>query len=189
MRTFKNSLVAVLGLSVEGIDSVRFFRSEGARIWCCDRRTKEQLGATYAELAPLAEGFQLGGGYLADLSRFDVVVRTPGMSLRLPELVSLRKNGKEITSQTKLFFTLCKAAIIGVTGTKGKGTTSTLIATMLEADEKKVWLGGNVGTPILSKVRTIKQSDVVVLELSSFQLEDCRQSPHIAVVLKTTQEH
>ncbi|MCX6792246.1 MAG: UDP-N-acetylmuramoyl-L-alanine--D-glutamate ligase [Candidatus Gottesmanbacteria bacterium] len=189
MQTYKNSLVAVLGLSVEGVDSVRFFHAEGARIWCCDRRVKEELGDTYALLQPLAEGFQLGKGYLDNLSRFDLVVRTPGMSLRLPELVSLRKHRKEITSQTKLFFTLCKAAIIGVTGTKGKGTTSTLIAQMLEADGKTVWLGGNVGTPVLSKVRTIKQSDTVVLELSSFQLEDCRQSPHIAVILKTTQEH
>jgi UDP-N-acetylmuramoylalanine--D-glutamate ligase len=189
MQTYKNSLVAVLGLSVEGIDSVKFFHAEGARIWCCDRRVKEQLGDTYGELVPLAEGFQLGEGYLTDLSRFDVILRTPGMSLRLPELVSLKKNGKEITSQTKIFFALCRAPIIGVTGTKGKGTTSTLIAKMLEADGKTVWLGGNVGTPLLSKVRTIKQSDVVVLELSSFQLEDCRKSPHIAVVLKTTQEH
>jgi UDP-N-acetylmuramoylalanine--D-glutamate ligase len=189
MQTYKNSLVAVLGLSVEGIDSVRFFHAEGARIWCCDRRVKEELGDTYGELQSLAEGFQLGDGYLDDISRFDLVVRTPGMSLRLPELVSRLKEGKDITSQTKLFFSLCAAPIIGVTGTKGKGTTSTLIATMLTAAGKTAWLGGNVGTPMLSKVRDIKPSDTVVLELSSFQLEDCRQSPHIAVILKTTQEH
>ena len=189
MQQFKGKTVAILGLSVEGIDSVHFFHSQGARVWCCDRRTKEELGDTYGELALLVAGFQLGKGYLERLERFDMVVRTPGMSLRLPELVSLRKNGKEITSQTKLFFALCPAPIIGVTGTKGKGTTSTLIAQILEEDGKTVWLGGNVGTPVLSRVRNIKQSDTVVLELSSFQLEDCRQSPHIAVVLKTTQEH
>lgn len=189
MQEYKGKTVAILGLSVEGIDSAHFFHSEGARVWCCDRRTKEELGNTYGELMPLTEGFQLGKGYLADLARFDTVVRTPGMSLRVPELVTLGKSGKEITSQTKLFFSLCPAPVIGVTGTKGKGTTSTLIAKMLEVDGKTVWLGGNVGTPILSKVRKIKQSDTVVLELSSFQLEDCRQSPHIAVVLKTTQEH
>lgn len=189
MQQYKGKTVAILGLSIEGIDSAHFFHSDGAHIWCCDRRTKEELGDTYGELVPIAAGFQLGDGYLAHLARFDIVVRTPGMSLRLPELVSLQKRGREITSQTKLFFSLCQAPIIGVTGTKGKGTTSTLIAQMLEADGKTVWLGGNVGTPILSKVRKIKQSDMVVLELSSFQLEDCRQSPHIAVVLKTTQEH
>ncbi len=184
MQTYKNRLVAVLGLSVEGTDSVRFFNAEGARVWCCDRRTKEELGDTYDELKPLAEGFQLGKRYLEDIGRFDLIVRTPGMSLRLPLL-----QRRELTSSTKLFFSLCAAPIIGVTGTKGKGTTGTLIARMIEADGKKVWLGGNVGTPLLSKVRAIKPSDAVVLELSSFQLEDCRQSPHVAVVLKTTQEH
>ena len=97
--------------------------------------------------------------------------------------------GRELTSSTKLFLSLCPAPIIGVTGTKGKGTTSTLIAKMLEADGKKVWLGGNVGVPLLSNVKKIKPTDFVVLELSSFQLEDLKQSPHIAVVLRTTQEH
>ncbi len=189
MQQYKGKTVAILGLSVEGIDSAHFFHTEGARVWCCDRRAKEELGDTYAKLAPLADGFQLDTGYLDNLERFDIVVRTPGMSLQLPELVSLKKTGREITSQTKLFFSLCPARIIGVTGTKGKGTTSTLIAKMMEADGKTVWLGGNVGTPLLSKVRTIKQSDTVILELSSFQLEDCSRSPHIAVVLKTTQEH
>ncbi len=189
MQQYKGKTVAILGLSVEGIDSAIFFHNEGARIWCCDRRSKEQLGDTYGELVPLAEGFQLGEGYLNRINRFDIIVRTPGMSLRLPELVSVRRDGHEITSQTKLFFSLCTAPIVGVTGTKGKGTTSTLIAQMLETAGKKVWLGGNVGIPILSKVRTIKPSNVVVLELSSFQLEDSRQSPHIAVILKTTQEH
>lgn len=184
MQTFKNKSVAILGLSVEGIDSVKFFHRQHANIWCCDRRTREELGDTYRALERYASGFQLGEGYLNNLDRFDYIVRTPGMSLRLPEL-----QGKEVTSSTKLFFAICRAPIIGVTGTKGKGTTSTLIAKMLETSGKNVWLGGNVGTPLLSRVADIKESDIVVLELSSFQLEDIRASPHIAVVLKTTVEH
>lgn len=189
MHTFKGKSVAILGLSVEGLDSVKFFHDEGARIWCCDRRTKKELGTTYTDLAKVSDGFQLGENYLHGLDRFDVIVRTPGMSLRFPELRALEKSGKEITSSTKLFFSLCPAPIIGVTGTKGKGTTSTLIAEMLKADGKKVWVGGNVGVALLSQVRNIKPSDHVVLELSSFQLEDLKMSPHIAVVLRTTQEH
>ncbi len=184
MQTFKHKRVAILGLSTEGLDTAKFFRRVGAHIICCDRRTKEELGETYQKLVPITSRFQLGAGYLNDLERFDVIVRTPGMSPRLPEL-----RGKNITSATKLFFSLCPAPIIGVTGTKGKGTTSTLIAQMLEEDGKKVWLGGNVGVPLLSKVTSIKREDFVVLELSSFQLEDLKQSPHIAVVLRTTQEH
>lgn len=189
MRTFNNTSVAVLGLSVEGLDSVEFFRGQGARICCCDRRTREELGDTYTRLASVADEFQLGDAYFHNLERFDLVVRTPGMSLRLPELAKLARRGREITSATKLFFELSKAPIIGVTGTKGKGTTSTLIARTLEAAGRTVWLGGNVGVPLLSKIPEIRASDIVVLELSSFQLEDLTASPHIAVVLRTTQEH
>ncbi|OGG34519.1 UDP-N-acetylmuramoylalanine--D-glutamate ligase [Candidatus Gottesmanbacteria bacterium RIFOXYB1_FULL_47_11] len=189
MRTFKNKSVAVLGLSIEGLDSVQFFRAQGAKICCSDRRTRQELGETYTKLASVADEFQLGEAYLANLERFDVVVRTPGMSLRLPELAALTKSGKEITSATKLFFELSAAPIIGVTGTKGKGTTSTLIARTLSAAGRKVWLGGNVGVPLLSKIPDIQKSDIVVLELSSFQLEDLTKSPRVAVVLRTTQEH
>ena len=189
MQTYKGKTIAVLGLSVEGIDSVQYFHAQGARVWCCDRRTKEELGSTYADLVPFSSGFQLGNGYLSNLDRFDMVVRTPGMGLRFPELVALQKKGKEITSQVKLFYSLCPAPIIGITGTKGKGTTSTLITEMIRADGRKAWLGGNVGIPILSNLVTMKPEDLVVLELSSFQLEDCHASPHIAVVLRTTQEH
>ncbi len=189
MSAFKGTSVAILGLSVEGLDSVKFFRREGAKIWGCDRRTKEELGQTYTDLVGAVDGFQLGPGYLRHLDRFDYIVRTPGMSLRIPELAVIQKTGKEITSATKLFFALCRAPIIGVTGTKGKGTTSTLIARMLARGGKKVWLGGNVGVPLLSQVRKIMPEDWVVLELSSFQLEDLAASPHIAVVLRTTQEH
>lgn len=189
MHTFKDKTVAILGLSVEGLDSIKFFQDEGAKIWCCDRRTRQELGKTISDIEKTIQGFQLGKNYLSNLERFDFIVRTPGMSLRLPELIALRRHGKEITSSTKLFFALCHAPIIGVTGTKGKGTTSTLIAEMLKAGGKKVWLGGNVGVPLLSQVRHMSQTDTVVLELSSFQLEDLTYSPHIAVVLRTTQEH
>lgn len=186
MQSYRGKSVAILGLSVEGIDSTLFFVHEGAIVTCCDRRTKKELAQTYTKLARDGVSFQLGNGYLSHLARFDLLVRTPGMSLGTPELVGYRDT---ITSQTKLFFDLCPAPIIGVTGTKGKGTTSSLIAEMLKKFGQKVFLGGNVGTPLLSKVRAIAGSSSVVLELSSFQLEDLTKSPHIAVVLPITQDH
>lgn len=189
MYEYKGKHIGVLGLSTEGRDTVRFLHQRGAIITCCDRRTKEALGTTYEEMSGLGVSFRLGEEYLGYLDSFDIVVRTPGMSPRLPELVAYRKDGGEITSLTKIFFAKSRAPIIGVTGTKGKGTTSTLIAEMLESDGKTVHLGGNVGTPLLSRVDAIQPDDWVVLELSSFQLEDLTQSPHIAVVLRTTQEH
>ena len=189
MLPFKNASVAVLGLSVEGLDAVRFFVGRGARVTCCDRRSADDLGDAHRELEKLAVSFRLGDGYLNGLTAFDYVVRTPGMSPRLPALSELRAQGKDITSATKLFFDLCRAPIIGITGTKGKGTTSTLIHSMLKASGKRSWLGGNVGTPLLSRIADIRSEDIVVFELSSFQLEDMTRSPHIAVVLKITREH
>ena len=188
MYGYKEKHIAVVGLSTEGKDTVKFLHKRGAVITCCDRRGKEALGQTYEELSRFGVSFQLGAEYLHGLRVFDAVVRTPGMSPRTPELLSYGKNGGKITSLTKIFFEECRAPIIGVTGTKGKGTTSTLIARMLKEGGKTVHLGGNVGTPILSKVNFIFPDDWVVLELSSFQLEDLTQSPHIAVVLRTTQE-
>src|SRR5438034_4507656 len=85
MQIYKDKTIAILGLSVEGLDSVQFFHKQGAQIWCCDNRTKEQLGKTYDFLVPMAAGFQLGSEYLMNLDRFDYIVRTPGMSPRLPE--------------------------------------------------------------------------------------------------------
>ena len=86
MQTFKGKTVAILGLSVEGLDSVQYFSAQGAQIWCCDRRSQEELADTYREIAPNVAGFQLGSEYLQGLERFDIVVRTPGMSLQLPEV-------------------------------------------------------------------------------------------------------
>ena len=186
MQNYSGTSVGILGLSVEGIDSARFFVQEGASVTCCDRRTKEELGETYHELNKLKVTFSLGKTYLDDLSQFETIVRTPGMSLGTPELSRYRG---VVTSQTTLFFDLCRAPIIGVTGTKGKGTTSSLIAEMLKKSGKQVFLGGNVGTPLLSQVREITPRDWAVLELSSFQLEDVTKSPHIAVVLPITQDH
>ena len=189
MSPYKDKKVAIIGLSVEGVDTAAFFAKEQAVLTFCDRRTKESLGKTYTTLAALSSRFQLGDAYVSRLDGFDLIVRTPGMSLRTPQLQSAAAKGIPIESQTTLFFKHCQAPIIGVTGTKGKGTTSTLIHTILRASGRNSWLGGNVGTPLLSRVREIAPSDIVVLELSSFQLEDLTRSPHVAVVLKVTQEH
>lgn len=189
MSIYNDKKVAIIGLSVEGIDSAMFLSAQGSRITCCDRRNKEELGATYDLLASLGCDFFLGPSYLSALDQFDIIVRSPGISARTQELVAARDNGQMVTSLTGIFMDICPAPIIGVTGTKGKGTTSSLIAEMLKIHGRRVWLGGNVGTPLLSKVHEILNTDIVVLELSSFQLEDLHKSPHIAVVLKITQDH
>ncbi|MFH0749795.1 MAG: UDP-N-acetylmuramoyl-L-alanine--D-glutamate ligase [Candidatus Gottesmanbacteria bacterium] len=189
MSRFTGKTIAVVGLSIEGKDTIDFLLHEGCTIICCDRRKQEDLADVVASYSNKPVAFYFGDDYLSPLLTADVIIRTPGMSLATPELQIARKKDIEITSATKLFFELCPCPIIGVTGTKGKGTTSTLIHEMLKADGKTAYLGGNVGVPLLSKVRSISVSDWVVFELSSFQLEDMTVSPHIAVVLRITQDH
>lgn len=189
MYKYKNKQISIVGLSVEGVDSAKFFCAQGARVICRDRRSHRELSATLEQLRPYHLVFQLGPGYLEGLNKSDEVVRSPGVSPLTPELFEYAKKIKPVTSLTKLFFENCRGRIVGVTGTKGKGTTSTLIARLLEASGKKVYLGGNVGVPLLSQSSKIKKTDWVVLELSSFQLEDMNRSPNIAVVLRITQDH
>jgi UDP-N-acetylmuramoylalanine--D-glutamate ligase len=189
MWNYNHKKVAIIGLSLEGVDCAKFFTSEHADVTCCDRRTSEDLGDAYVALQNLGVSFQLGKTYLRKLEKFDLIVRSPGVTLRTPELVDAKKHGIPITSQTKLMFDHCKGSIVGVTGTKGKGTISSLLYEILTNDGKHAWLGGNVGTPLLSKVHTMAPSDIVVLELSSFQLEDLHRSPHVALIQAITQDH
>ncbi len=189
MNAYNHKKVAIVGVSVEGIDSAKFFLSRGAKVTLFDRRPLAELGDAAQML--LHEGALFIGGveYLSSLPEYDVVVRSPGVSPRETVFEFVRKQGGVVTSQTQVFLEECRAKIIGVTGTKGKGTTSTLISKMLEADGRTVYLGGNVGVPLLSHVDAITPNDWVVLELSSFQLEDVTIAPTIAVVLRITQDH
>lgn len=123
------------------------------------------------------------------LDDYGMVFRTPGLPYLSPAIQQAKSKGVEISSQVKLFFDLCPAQIIGVTGTKGKGTTSTLVSKILEAGDHKVWLGGNIGVDPFEFLDFIHPQDLVVLELSSFQLQDLHKSPHVGVVLNITADH
>ncbi|HEX7456020.1 MAG TPA: UDP-N-acetylmuramoyl-L-alanine--D-glutamate ligase [Candidatus Nanoarchaeia archaeon] len=187
---FKDKKVAVIGAGVEGSSSAAYLISKGANVVLLDKKSEEQFGTgQIKEIRKLPIKLVLGEGYLSNLSSFDFIFRSPGIRPDLPEFLGAKKKGAVVTSQTKLFFDLCKAPIIGVTGTKGKGTTSALTHEILKAAGKKVFLGGNIGKPPLDFVDKATADSLVVLELSSFQLMDMEKSPHIAVVLMTTCEH
>lgn len=187
---WKYKKVAVLGLGVEGIASLRYLHKKGVSVWVLDKRKKEELDHDlYAEAESLGAEFILGEKYLDDLHQFDVIIRSPGFRRKHEKLLEAELKGAQVTSLTKLFFDLCPAPIIGVTGTKGKGTTSSLIYEMLKAAGKDVYLGGNIGVPPLAFLDELQSSSIVVLELSSFQLQDLHKSPHIAVMLMVTSEH
>src|SRR6185503_19181733 len=188
--TLRARKVAILGLGVEGLVSLRFLANKGANVWIVDRKKKEDIDQELlAEAEAFGAQFILGENYLTGLKQFDVIIRSPGIKRLTPELLDAEKNGVVITSQTKLFFDLCPCPIIGVTGTKGKGTTSSLIYEMLKASGVDVHLGGNIGKPPLEFLDKLTNDSRVVLELSSFQLQDLDKSPHIAVMLMVTSEH
>ncbi|MEK7552541.1 MAG: UDP-N-acetylmuramoyl-L-alanine--D-glutamate ligase, partial [Patescibacteria group bacterium] len=127
--------------------------------------------------------------YLKNLERFDLVFRSPGVPYNLPELVRARRRGIKFSSGTKLFFERCPATIIGITGTKGKGTVSTLLAEMLRAAGREVFLVGNIGLPAITVLSRVRPESLVVFELSSFQLQDLTVSPSHAVILDLFPDH
>ena len=131
---------------------------------------------------------KVGEGYLEGLCA-DIVFRTPGMHPNIPALKALRESGAEVTSEMEVFFELCPCTILAVTGSDGKTTTTTLISEMLKASGKTVWLGGNIGTPLLPLIDRIQETDYAVVELSSFQLMDMHRSPHVAVVTNLAPNH
>jgi UDP-N-acetylmuramoylalanine--D-glutamate ligase len=177
------SKIAILGMGIEGIAIKDYLGEHGYdNLTLCDEKS---------DLAQYNEDFNLKTGKNAfeNLSEFDVVFRSPGIHKNHPELTKARENGTIITSATKLFFKICPCEIIGITGTKGKGTTSSLIYKILKAADKDVYLGGNIGNSPFTFLDNLNESSIVVLEMSSFQLHDLKQSPHIAIVLNTTQDH
>ena len=157
--------IAILGYGVEGKSIERFFNSDNITIF--DHFRPEEVPSL-------------------PLSDFDLVFRSPSVR---PPLEFLKNPPKNWTSSTNYFFTHCPCPIIGVTGTKGKGTTCSLIAALLNGLNYNTHLVGNIGTPALDALNYIKNSDVVIYEMSSFQLWDLQKSPHIAVVLRIEPDH
>ena len=177
--------IAVLGLGVSNRPLVRLLLEYGCDVVGCDRTPPEKLDA---EVLELGCRLQVGEGYLEDLQA-DIVFRTPGMHPENPALVALRNRGAKITSEMEVFFEVCPCHTIAVTGSDGKTTTTTLISEMLKAEGYTVWLGGNIGTPLLPLCRQMKAEDYAVVELSSFQLMDMERSPQRAVITNLSPNH
>jgi len=206
--------IAILGFGREGKSLLKYLRSRGSTrittprfrsgqarppagrqgltrkndVWILDKNENIKI--------PKGIKSQLGKHFLKNLERFDIIFRSPGVPWNLPELRRARENGVEFSSATRLFFEEIAAMVrrgspqvIGVTGTKGKGTTATLIYKILKAAGKDAHLAGNIGKSPLMTLPKLTRRSVVVLELSSFQLQDLGRSPHIAVVLDVFPDH
>ena len=186
--SLKNKKIIVLGLGVSNQPLVRLLLSYGCQVTGCDRTPREKVDAAVLELEEMGCTLRLGDGYLDDLQG-DLVFRTPGMHPANPALEALRQAGAEVTSEMEVFFEVCPCKIIGVTGSDGKTTTTTLISEILKASGKTVWLGGNIGTPLLPLCPQIREDHYAVVELSSFQLMDMRRSPKVAVITNLAPNH
>ena len=184
----KGKKIAMCGIGVSNTPLILNFLKQGARVIACDRRERELIGSIADELEAAGAELKLGEGYLENLE-VDIIFRTPGMNFHLPELERARKRGIAVTSEMEVFFDLCPATIFAVTGSDGKTTTTTLIAKMLEAEGKRVFVGGNIGTPLLPEIENITADDFVVAELSSFQLISMRKSPDVPVVTNVAPNH
>ena len=186
--SLKNKKIAVLGLGVSNRPLVRLLLEFGCDVTGCDKTPREKLDAEVLELERLGCKLHVGEDYL-DGVEADLLFRTPGMHPANPAIEALRSRGAEVTSEMEVFFEVCPCNLIAVTGSDGKTTTTTLISEMLKASGKTVWLGGNIGTPLLPLVRQMRETDYAVVELSSFQLMDMKRSPARAVVTNLAPNH
>ena len=173
--------IAIVGYATEGRVSAEYFARRGHSVTICDQSTDVEI--------PDGLASQLGDGYLHGLDQFDLIVRSAGIH---PDVILERNPGvkPKITTAINEFLANSPTRnIIGITGTKGKGTTSTLTHKILESCGRKAWLGGNIGRSPLEFIDEMQPDDWVVLELSSFQLYDVHHSPHIAACLMVVPEH
>ncbi len=201
-KAFAGRQVLVMGLGRfgGGADATRFFAGCGAKVIVTDAAKEEKLRASVEELAGCDIEFHLGGHVAADFQQADIVIANPAVRPDNEFLEIARKSAVKVSSQIEVFFELCPAYIIGITGANGKSTTTALTAHLLRGGlgkkgckYREVWLGGNIGNePLLMNLEKIEARDLVVLELSSFQLEQLarlRKVPGAALLTNLTPNH
>ena len=188
LAELRDRQVTVIGIGVSNRPLLRLLAQAGAQVTARDKKTEEQLGDIIPQLKEWGVRLVLGDAYMEDIQG-DVVFRTPGLRPDHPGLLAAAEKGAVITSEMEVFFDVCPCPVIAVTGSDGKTTTTSVIAEMLKAAGKTVWLGGNIGTPLLDKAGDMKPEDVAVLELSSFQLMSMKKTPKVAVITNLSPNH
>jgi UDP-N-acetylmuramoylalanine--D-glutamate ligase len=192
MTDWNKKRVLVIGAARQGLALARFLCSRGARVILNDKRPAEQMKSEKQLLSGLQVEWVLGDHPLSLLSRVDIVCLSGGVPLTLPIVVEAQNRNLPISNDSQIFMEAVQAPVIAITGSAGKTTTTTLVGRMARAaaeENRKVWVGGNIGLPLVEFLDDIKPEDIVILELSSFQLEQMTRSPHIAAVLNITPNH
>lgn len=187
----KGKDITLLGVGISNAPLAKKLIAWGAgSVTVCDKKPKEELFARFPFLRDI-DGlkFACGEDYLSGIGG-DLIIKTPGIRFDVPELLSAKERGSEISSEMELFFRFCPAFKIAVTGSDGKSTTTTLVYEMLKAEGKyRVFLGGNIGEPLLYRINDIVKEDIVVAELSSFQLHNQNESPDIGIITNIAPNH
>lgn len=188
VESIRQQRIAVIGIGVSNTPLIELLCRSGCDVTACDKRTREQMGTEGERLEAMGVRLKLGEDYLENLDQ-DLIFRTPGLMPFDPHLEAARQRGSLITSEMEVFFSLCPCRIFAVTGSDGKTTTTTIISELLKAAGFTVHLGGNIGHPLLCQVPEMKEEDMVVLELSSFQLHSMHCRPNVAVITNISPNH
>ena len=200
---WKNRQIVIIGAARQGLALTRFFLLRGARVILNDRNDETSLGSAIQEMetwkavnADAITGqltWVLGQHPLSILENTDLVCVSGGVPLELPIIQEAQEQGIPVTNDSELFMQSVACTVIGITGSAGKTTTTALLGEILtnslETPSRKVWVGGNIGKPLIEYVSDIQQNDLVLLELSSFQLDLMKTVPHIGVILNITPNH
>lgn len=188
ISSIRDKRIAVVGVGVSNRPWLELLLRSGCRVTACDKRSEEEMGEDATSLRALGAELKLGEDYLEGLDQ-DVIFRTPGLLPFDEHLQAARERGSLVTSEMELFFSLCPCRIFAVTGSDGKTTTTTIISELLKAEGFRVFLGGNIGQPLLCRLPDMRAEDLVVLELSSFQLHSMVCRPNVAVITNLTPNH
>lgn len=186
----KGRKVAVIGLGVSNIPLISYLHDLKSEVTVFDNKEIDQIdNGLINQIIDYGMNFSFGKDYLKKLEGFDIIFRSPSCLPTVPELVKEAERGAIITTEVEMVLELTPSKVIGVTGSDGKTTTTTLISKVLEAGGYKVFLGGNIGFPLFTKISEMTPEDFVVLELSSFQLMNMKISPTISVITNITPNH
>ena len=190
-KTFiKNKRIAVIGVGISNLPLLDFLTQNKAKVVVFDKRSVEEIGqSTISKFMTDNIQYHLGKTYLSYLEGFDIIFRSPSCMPNIPEIQAEIEKGAILTSEIEMLLELCPGTIIGVTGSDGKTTTTSLIYEIIKKKGYNCYLGGNIGIPLFTKIDEMVPTDIVVLELSSFQLMTAKVSPQIAVITNITPNH
>ncbi|HET8944277.1 MAG TPA: UDP-N-acetylmuramoyl-L-alanine--D-glutamate ligase [Dehalococcoidia bacterium] len=186
---FAGKRVTVVGLGIEGVDLARYLARQGALVTISDSRPADKLADRMQDVAGLPVQLALGSSQTDEVTSADAVFVSQGVPLDLPGLKAAREAGVPLISMTGLFLDVCPGPVVGITGSSGKTTTTALVAEMFRADERPVFVGGNIGIGLLDQLSAIRPYTWSVLEVSHTQLQLVESSPHVAALLNITPNH